>query len=123
MSHADAIKRTICMFGKAFLYQVNLRCVRCISRLAFLLFFFSCPFPLFTVQCNATLSAMEDVVESPDPASSSSPFSPLECTYSITVYAGYGVEIQVSYMIIIIIIHLIILLVSNTFFHCEIVCL
>ncbi|XP_070779070.1 seizure protein 6 homolog [Enoplosus armatus] len=46
------------------------------------------------VQCNATLSAMEDVVESPDPASSSS-FSPLECTYSITVYAGYGVEIQV----------------------------
>lgn len=37
---------------------------------------------------------MEDVVESPDPASTSS-FSPLECTYSITVYAGYGVEIQV----------------------------
>ncbi|XP_059204493.1 seizure protein 6 homolog isoform X1 [Centropristis striata] len=47
------------------------------------------------VQCNETLSAMEDVVESPDPASSSSSFSPLECTYSITVYAGYGVEIQV----------------------------
>uniref|UniRef100_A0A8C4I7G1 Seizure related 6 homolog (mouse)-like 2 n=1 Tax=Dicentrarchus labrax TaxID=13489 RepID=A0A8C4I7G1_DICLA len=56
--------------------------------------FFSCPFSIFTVQCNATLSAMEDVVESPDPASTSS-FSPLECTYSITVYAGYGVEIQV----------------------------
>ncbi|XP_010769238.1 seizure protein 6 homolog [Notothenia coriiceps] len=47
------------------------------------------------VQCNATLSAMEDVVESPDAASSSSTFSPLECTYSITVYPGYGVEIQV----------------------------
>uniref|UniRef100_A0A3B4UZV7 Seizure related 6 homolog like 2 n=1 Tax=Seriola dumerili TaxID=41447 RepID=A0A3B4UZV7_SERDU len=46
------------------------------------------------VQCNATLLAMEDVVESPDPSPSSS-FSPLECTYSITVYAGYGVEIQV----------------------------
>lgn len=57
--------------------------------------FFPCLFPLLlTVQCNATLSAMEDVVESPDPASTSS-FSPLECTYSITVYAGYGVEIQV----------------------------
>lgn len=38
---------------------------------------------------------MEDVVESPDPATVSSSFSPLECTYSITVYAGYGVEIQV----------------------------
>lgn len=47
-----------------------------------------------TVQCNATLSAMDDVVESPDPASTSS-FSPLECTYSITVYPGYGVEMQV----------------------------
>uniref|UniRef100_A0A3P9KXN6 Seizure related 6 homolog (mouse)-like 2 n=1 Tax=Oryzias latipes TaxID=8090 RepID=A0A3P9KXN6_ORYLA len=43
------------------------------------------------VQCNASLSAMEDVVESPDHASS----SPLECTYSITVYPGYGVEIKV----------------------------
>lgn len=59
------------------------------------IFVFSYLFPLFTVQCNATLSAMEDVVESPDPASSSSSFAPLECTYSITVYAGYGVEIQV----------------------------
>ncbi|KAG7266422.1 hypothetical protein CRUP_001987 [Coryphaenoides rupestris] len=52
------------------------------------------------VQCNATLSGMEDSVESPDPASSSassatSSMSPLECTYSITVYSGYGVEIQV----------------------------
>ncbi|KAK7939743.1 hypothetical protein WMY93_003069 [Mugilogobius chulae] len=44
------------------------------------------------VQCNATLSAMEDVVESPDPGT----ISPLECTYSITVYSGYGVEIQVK---------------------------
>lgn len=61
--------------------------------------FFTCLLPLFTVQCNATLSAMEDVVESPDPASSSSSFSPLECTYSITVYAGYGVEIQVMFII------------------------
>lgn len=62
-------------------------------------FLFSRPFPLFTVQCNATLSAMEDVVESPDAASSSSTFSPLECTYSITVYPGYGVEIQVMCII------------------------
>lgn len=37
---------------------------------------------------------MDDLVESPDAASTSS-FSPLECTYSITVYAGYGVEMQV----------------------------
>uniref|UniRef100_A0A8C7XG03 Seizure related 6 homolog (mouse)-like 2 n=1 Tax=Oryzias sinensis TaxID=183150 RepID=A0A8C7XG03_9TELE len=49
------------------------------------------PVFIFTVQCNASLSAMEDVVESPDHASS----SPLECTYSITVYPGYGVEIKV----------------------------
>lgn len=48
----------------------------------------------FIVQCNATLSAMEDDVESPDPSSSS---SHLECTYSITVYPGYGVEIQVMH--------------------------
>lgn len=50
------------------------------------------PVFIFTVQCNASLSAMEDVVESPDHASS----SPLECTYSITVYPGYGVEIKVN---------------------------
>lgn len=50
---------------------------------------------MITVQCNVTLTAMDDVVESPDPASTSS-MSPLECTYSITVYAGYGVEIQVK---------------------------
>uniref|UniRef100_A0A8B9JNW2 Seizure 6-like protein 2 n=1 Tax=Astyanax mexicanus TaxID=7994 RepID=A0A8B9JNW2_ASTMX len=48
--------------------------------------------------CNASLSGMEGIVESPDPLSSSSPFSPLECTYSITVYPGYGVEIQVKKM-------------------------
>ncbi|KAK6299996.1 hypothetical protein J4Q44_G00300290 [Coregonus suidteri] len=47
------------------------------------------------VQCNASLSGMEGIVESPDPLSSS-PYSPLECTYSITVYPGYGVEIQVK---------------------------
>uniref|UniRef100_A0A6Q2XEC8 Seizure 6-like protein 2 n=1 Tax=Esox lucius TaxID=8010 RepID=A0A6Q2XEC8_ESOLU len=47
------------------------------------------------VQCNASLSGTEGIVESPDPLSSS-PFSPLECTYSITVYLGYGVEIQVK---------------------------
>uniref|UniRef100_A0AAZ3S833 Seizure related 6 homolog (mouse)-like 2 n=1 Tax=Oncorhynchus tshawytscha TaxID=74940 RepID=A0AAZ3S833_ONCTS len=46
------------------------------------------------VQCNASLSGMEGIVESPDPLSSS-PYS-LECTYSITVYPGYGVEIQVK---------------------------
>lgn len=43
-------------------------------------------------QCNATFSAMEDVVESPDPAT----VSPLDCIYGITVYSGYGVEIQVK---------------------------
>lgn len=51
-------------------------------------------FSPMTVQCNATLSALDELVESPDPASTSS-VSPLECTYSITVYAGYGVEMQV----------------------------
>uniref|UniRef100_A0AAR2LQK7 Seizure related 6 homolog (mouse)-like 2 n=1 Tax=Pygocentrus nattereri TaxID=42514 RepID=A0AAR2LQK7_PYGNA len=53
---------------------------------------------LVSVQCNASLSGMEGIVESPDPLSSSTPFSPLECTYSITVYPGYGVEIQVKKM-------------------------
>ncbi|XP_029606089.1 seizure protein 6 homolog isoform X1 [Salmo trutta] len=47
------------------------------------------------VQCNASLSGMEGIVESPNPLSSS-PYSPLECVYSITVYPGYGVEIQVK---------------------------
>nr|XP_046209138.1 seizure protein 6 homolog isoform X3 [Oncorhynchus gorbuscha] len=47
------------------------------------------------VQCNASLSGMEGIVESPNPLSSS-PYSPLECIYSITVYPGYGVEIQVK---------------------------
>uniref|UniRef100_A0A4W5KKT0 Seizure related 6 homolog (mouse)-like 2 n=1 Tax=Hucho hucho TaxID=62062 RepID=A0A4W5KKT0_9TELE len=47
------------------------------------------------VQCNASLSGMEGIVESPNPLFSS-PYSPLECIYSITVYPGYGVEIQVS---------------------------
>ncbi|XP_035255204.1 seizure protein 6 homolog isoform X2 [Anguilla anguilla] len=51
------------------------------------------------VQCNASLYGMEGVVESPDPPpSSSSLLPPLECTYSITVYPGYGVEIQVKRM-------------------------
>uniref|UniRef100_A0A8C7UQY3 Seizure related 6 homolog (mouse)-like 2 n=1 Tax=Oncorhynchus mykiss TaxID=8022 RepID=A0A8C7UQY3_ONCMY len=47
------------------------------------------------VQCNTSLSGMEGIVESPNPLSSS-PYSPLECIYSITVYPGYGVEIQVK---------------------------
>uniref|UniRef100_A0A8C8EQJ7 Seizure related 6 homolog (mouse)-like 2 n=1 Tax=Oncorhynchus tshawytscha TaxID=74940 RepID=A0A8C8EQJ7_ONCTS len=49
------------------------------------------------VQCNASLSGMEGIVESPNPLSSS-PYSPLECIYSITVYPGYGVEIQVRHL-------------------------
>ncbi|KAL0993695.1 hypothetical protein UPYG_G00111870 [Umbra pygmaea] len=44
------------------------------------------------VQCNSSLSSTEGIVESPYPLSS--PVSPLECTYSITVYPGFGVEIQ-----------------------------
>ncbi|KPP63113.1 seizure 6-like protein 2-like [Scleropages formosus] len=48
------------------------------------------------VQCNASLSGVEGIVESPDTHSSSSPlYGPLECTYTISVYRGYGVEIQV----------------------------
>ncbi|KAI1884670.1 hypothetical protein AGOR_G00228810 [Albula goreensis] len=49
------------------------------------------------VQCGASFSGMEGTIESPDSHSSSSTFPPsLECTYSITVYPGYGVEIQVK---------------------------
>ncbi|XP_061081261.1 seizure protein 6 homolog [Conger conger] len=49
------------------------------------------------VQCNASLSGMEGIVESPDPPSSSSSLFPLlECTYTISVCLGYGVEIQVK---------------------------
>lgn len=79
--NADSIK-PVYKFATAFL-----------NHRLFLLLHLLCP-SCFTVQCNATLLAMEDVVESPDPTTSSS-YSPLECTYSITVYAGYGVEIQV----------------------------
>ncbi|XP_062382826.1 seizure protein 6 homolog [Sardina pilchardus] len=46
------------------------------------------------VQCNASLTGLEGLVESLDPLAA--PLSPLECTYSIAVYPGYGVEIQVQ---------------------------
>ncbi|KAG9333288.1 hypothetical protein JZ751_012875 [Albula glossodonta] len=50
-----------------------------------------------TMQCGASFSGMEGTIESPDSHSSSSTFPPsLECTYSINVYPGYGVEIQVK---------------------------
>ncbi|KAJ8245873.1 hypothetical protein GJAV_G00261220 [Gymnothorax javanicus] len=49
------------------------------------------------VQCNTSLFGTEGIVQSPDFLTSSSPlYHPLECTYSITVYTGYGVEIQVK---------------------------
>ncbi|KAJ8250917.1 hypothetical protein GJAV_G00214730 [Gymnothorax javanicus] len=49
------------------------------------------------VQCNASLSGMEGMVEFADPHSSfSSVPLPLECMYSISVYRGYGVEIQLQ---------------------------
>ncbi|XP_076153708.1 seizure protein 6 homolog [Alosa pseudoharengus] len=46
------------------------------------------------VQCNSSLTDKEGLVESLDPLAA--PLSPLECTYSIAVYPGYGVEIQVQ---------------------------
>ncbi|XP_066577793.1 seizure protein 6 homolog isoform X2 [Amia ocellicauda] len=47
------------------------------------------------VQCNANLSGSEGIVESPEALGSSGMYHSLDCTYTITVYRGYGVEIQV----------------------------
>lgn len=50
---------------------------------------------LSLVLCNNNISEGEGHVESPDLGSSRPP-GPLDCTYSIHVYPGYGIEIQVS---------------------------
>ncbi|KAM5329485.1 seizure 6-like protein 2 isoform 6-T6 [Glossophaga mutica] len=49
------------------------------------------------VLCNNNISEGEGHVESPDLGSSTShTLGPLDCTYSIHVYPGYGIEIQVQ---------------------------
>lgn len=49
------------------------------------------------VLCNNNISEGEGHVESPDLGSSTSrTLGLLDCTYSIHVYPGYGIEIQVS---------------------------
>ncbi|XP_035877151.1 seizure 6-like protein 2 isoform X9 [Phyllostomus discolor] len=49
------------------------------------------------VLCNNNISEGEGHVESPDLGSSTShTVGPLDCTYSIHVYPGYGIEIQVQ---------------------------
>ncbi|XP_069044464.1 seizure protein 6 homolog isoform X2 [Lepisosteus oculatus] len=47
------------------------------------------------VMCSADLSDMEGVVDSPEALSSSGLYHSLDCVYTLTVYMGYGVEIQV----------------------------
>ncbi|KAM5198041.1 seizure 6-like protein 2 isoform 4-T4 [Hipposideros larvatus] len=47
------------------------------------------------VLCNNNISEGEGHVESPDLGSSRTP-GPMDCTYSIHVYPGYGIEIQVQ---------------------------
>lgn len=45
--------------------------------------------------CNRTLAGPEGWLVSPEPAGA--PYdSSLDCTYTISVYPGYGVEIKVS---------------------------
>ncbi|XP_067419950.1 seizure 6-like protein 2 isoform X2 [Emydura macquarii macquarii] len=52
-------------------------------------------FPLPTVLCNNNISEAEGYVESPDYAGAAF-YGGLDCTYSIRVYMGYGVEVQVQ---------------------------
>ncbi|XP_041094647.1 seizure protein 6 homolog [Polyodon spathula] len=47
------------------------------------------------VLCNANLTALEGFVESPE-SSGSGFYHSLDCTYTITVYTSYGVELQVK---------------------------
>uniref|UniRef100_A0AAY4DTJ3 Seizure related 6 homolog b n=1 Tax=Denticeps clupeoides TaxID=299321 RepID=A0AAY4DTJ3_9TELE len=46
----------------------------------------------FTAPCHANLTAPEGLIESPPQAGS---WSTVDCSYSVTAYMGYGVEIQV----------------------------
>ncbi|XP_043910371.1 seizure protein 6 homolog isoform X2 [Protopterus annectens] len=46
------------------------------------------------VPCNLNFTSPEGYIESPEPSGFNS-YSGLECTYFITVYIGYGVEIKV----------------------------
>ncbi|XP_068919587.1 seizure 6-like protein 2 isoform X2 [Petaurus breviceps papuanus] len=49
------------------------------------------------VLCNNNVSEGEGYVESPEFGRSAAPtLGPLDCTYSISVYPGYGIEIQVQ---------------------------
>lgn len=53
---------------------------------------------LSLVLCNNNISEGEGFVESPDLGSTASrSMELLDCTYSIHVYPGYGIEIQVIF--------------------------
>uniref|UniRef100_A0A8C0GL25 Seizure related 6 homolog like 2 n=1 Tax=Chelonoidis abingdonii TaxID=106734 RepID=A0A8C0GL25_CHEAB len=52
-------------------------------------------FPLPIVLCNNNISEVEGYVESPDFAGAAF-YGGLDCSYSIRVYMGYGVEVQVQ---------------------------
>lgn len=52
-----------------------------------------CP---MTVACQLNLTGPEGYIEAP-PQSSSAFHSTVDCSYTITVYMGYGVEIQVGF--------------------------
>lgn len=49
---------------------------------------------VLAVPCIFNLTAPEGYIETPQP-SSSHYYSSVDCTYTVTVYMGYGVEIQV----------------------------
>lgn len=49
------------------------------------------------VLCNNNITDVEGYVESPDYAGATF-YGGLDCTYTISVYIGYGIEVQVSYM-------------------------
>ncbi|XP_028670627.1 LOW QUALITY PROTEIN: seizure protein 6 homolog [Erpetoichthys calabaricus] len=49
------------------------------------------------VQYSANLSAQEGFIESPEPTGSGF-YHSLDCTYTIRVYMGYGVELQVRHL-------------------------
>lgn len=63
---------------------------------------FPCPslslsLPLPQVLCNNNITDMEGYIESPDYAGTTF-YGGLDCTYTISVYMGFGIEVQVSGM-------------------------
>lgn len=82
--------------------KVNQRCLTNnkvnVSIYRRVLVFISFEEPAFVsaVPCQFNLTGPEGYIEAP-PQSSAAFFSTVDCSYTITAYMGYGVEVQVGY--------------------------